>query len=259
MSPRNTVAATASLMERTGSHRILSQPMFASLTSQVKALLEAKGWAVQVDDCPEFGQVYPELAPNSEAPEVVPYMFGKPSSLDDIALYMHSSGSTGMPKPIAHTFLNSLHWGKNCALSSPPAYAYIDLPGSPVLRRAQIRCLVGCDAAPAVPLVRVPAAPHRAVRQRLSHWTLCAQGSRPTGRPDPEEHACGVQGDRYKLYSHRSSIPRGALHAAHVIRYHAADQARPSQAWAHSDEDVAYLKTLFSVVRTIPRSVCLRR
>lgn len=102
-------------MQKTSCHRIVSQPAFASLTSGVKSQLEAKQWAVQVDDCPEFSDIYPDFNSGNKPLNCTPYMkSSRALAMDDIALYMHSSGSTGMPKPIPHRHITSIQWGHNC-------------------------------------------------------------------------------------------------------------------------------------------------
>ncbi|PCH35038.1 acetyl-CoA synthetase-like protein, partial [Wolfiporia cocos MD-104 SS10] len=112
MSPRNSVPAIASLMEHTSCHHIVSQPTFAPFTDAVRESLPS-GFAMHVDDLPALTDVFPTLAPSFDPPRAVPDPYPPPAcaaSPSDIVLYLHSSGSTGFPKPIPHTHTTILHW-----------------------------------------------------------------------------------------------------------------------------------------------------
>ena len=112
MSPRNTVAATVNMMEKTSSHRMLSQRILSPLIDGVKKDLEAKHYAFEVDELPDFFTVFPALSGGKVAETAVePYPQDPRVHLkDDIALYLHSSGSTGFPKPIPLTRKIILEW-----------------------------------------------------------------------------------------------------------------------------------------------------
>ena len=64
-------------------------------------------YKLTIIEIPSIAQVFPELSdgPKSDKPDVLadyPDASRKPSP-DDVALYLHSSGSTGLPKAIAKT------------------------------------------------------------------------------------------------------------------------------------------------------------
>lgn len=112
MSSRNSVPAIASLMEHTSCHRIVSQPTFAPFTDAVRESLPS-GFAMHVDDLPALTDVFPTLAPSFDPPRAVSGPYPPPAcaaSPSDVVLYLHSSGSTGFPKPIPHTHTTILHW-----------------------------------------------------------------------------------------------------------------------------------------------------
>ena len=118
MSPRNAPEAVVSMLEKTFCHRIISQPSLATLVNDVTALCAAKGYKLQVDSLMSLDEMFPTLG--SPSPLVPPY---PPSSSridakDDVVLIIHSSGSTGFPKPILETQHVFMHWVNNGARHS---------------------------------------------------------------------------------------------------------------------------------------------
>lgn len=111
MSPRNSAPAIASMMEHTQCHRVISQPAFAELMSNVRDAL-SRGHEMRVDDPPAFTSIYPSLAPsstNGPASEPYPPPPEQPP-FTSVAFYLHSSGSTGHPKPVPQTHEFVLRW-----------------------------------------------------------------------------------------------------------------------------------------------------
>ncbi|KAH9939474.1 hypothetical protein B0H21DRAFT_780597 [Amylocystis lapponica] len=99
MSPRNAAVAIASMCQKTGCHRIISQPTSASLTDETRDLLPS-GYSLEVDMLPEFQDIFPNLGSACDPAAFAPSMYPEPVSRPEVVMYIHSSGSTGLPKPI---------------------------------------------------------------------------------------------------------------------------------------------------------------
>jgi acyl-CoA synthetase (AMP-forming)/AMP-acid ligase II len=97
----------------------------------VSADSSAENYALFIAEIPLLGQIYPHLGHESTADAFVPYPSpAARTSLDDVAMYLHSSGgfgllsnsffnrkfnlctsgSTGFPKCIPETHRNLIHW-----------------------------------------------------------------------------------------------------------------------------------------------------
>lgn len=106
MSPRNSGPAVCNMMENTSTHRIIADPSTAALISEVCEEFNGKNYAVEVLDVPGLFDAYPCLAPKSNGgaqPKRVPaepYPAKEHVSQDETVILLHSSGSTGFPKPI---------------------------------------------------------------------------------------------------------------------------------------------------------------
>lgn len=112
------------LLRKTGCHRILStQNTLKVLLQEVLAELAHSAvpddpvYGVTIDEIPSLHQLYPklglEVAKDTFEPEVYPGWVSYPKE-DDVAIYLHSSGSTGMPKAIGITHSMLIHtWASN--------------------------------------------------------------------------------------------------------------------------------------------------
>ncbi|EKM57056.1 uncharacterized protein PHACADRAFT_208208 [Phanerochaete carnosa HHB-10118-sp] len=111
MSPRNGIPAILNMLEITSCHRIISQPEFAPLVSAVKTQLGEKQYGLGVDSLPGLLEIFPDLNKNGRVAPCTPYpRASKPHDMEDIVLYLHSSGSTGLPRAIPQRQINILHW-----------------------------------------------------------------------------------------------------------------------------------------------------
>lgn len=111
------------MLEKTNAHRVVSQPSLAPLISKVREELDSKQFALQVDELPSLQSVFPTLADGGVDTEVVPYpASSKPHDPEDIVLYIHSSGSTGFPKPVPQRQKQVLNW---CDAGTQPDEAVI--------------------------------------------------------------------------------------------------------------------------------------
>lgn len=109
MSPRNSAPAIANMMQRTQCHRIVSQAAFTALMAGVRGELPSD-YAMVVDEPPSLTSIFPSLNSSfqsdvplrSPPPEPYPPPLHEPSPTS-VAFYLHSSGSTGHPKPVPQT------------------------------------------------------------------------------------------------------------------------------------------------------------
>ncbi|KAG1835183.1 putative aminoadipate reductase [Suillus variegatus] len=111
MSPRNSVPAVTNMMQKTGCCRLITtRHSLASLIDGVEASL-VSATQLQIDEIPTLEHLYPSFVSGTPNEAVVPYSsLASPSSWNDVLFYLHSSGSTGFPKPIPVTNLTATHW-----------------------------------------------------------------------------------------------------------------------------------------------------
>ncbi|KIJ59318.1 hypothetical protein HYDPIDRAFT_118655 [Hydnomerulius pinastri MD-312] len=110
VSPRNSPAAVADMMKKTNCSRIVTlhhahQRLIDGIRQET---LHAQ---LTVDELPTLAFAFPHLGHEVESHPFVPYP--PPTSRPDVnkpAIYIHSSGSTGFPKPIPHTYKGQIHW-----------------------------------------------------------------------------------------------------------------------------------------------------
>ncbi|KAG1821117.1 acetyl-CoA synthetase-like protein [Suillus subaureus] len=128
MSPRNSAAAVTSMMQKTSCRRLITtQDSLASLIDGVKAGFVSHATEMsqlQIDEIPALKHLYPGLVSGTPNEAIVPYSSpGSPSSENDVLCYLHSSGSTGFPKPITISNLTAIHW-----CMTPCVLGHIDVP-----------------------------------------------------------------------------------------------------------------------------------
>lgn len=114
MSPRNTAAAIIKMLKEVGCHRLLTtQETLKSLVSDIKTELarDSPGFELAVEEMPPIREIYPKLGHETKDDPFQEYP--KPPvrpPMDNVLLYLHSSGSTGFPKSIAETYKIISHW-----------------------------------------------------------------------------------------------------------------------------------------------------
>lgn len=119
MSPRNSPEAVVNMLEKTNCHRIVVSPFVAPLVSAIQKILVSKNYEIKIDQLPTIRSVFPTLYPDAVDSEVSEYPAStKPSSPNDVTLILHSSGSTGFPKPIPQTNKTMLQW---CQVRKSPS------------------------------------------------------------------------------------------------------------------------------------------
>ena len=107
ISPRNSPEAILSMLQKTSCTRILTtSPSLGGLISQVIALAPFK-----VEESPTISQCYPFLGHETASHSFESYpALSDELDLDRVIFYLHSSGSTGFPKPIPQTSRTVLSW-----------------------------------------------------------------------------------------------------------------------------------------------------
>ncbi|KAJ7153064.1 putative aminoadipate reductase [Mycena crocata] len=121
ISPRNSAAAVVNLLQRTSCHRLLAtcvtlRALLAEVKQEIKRL--DPDFSLVVEEIPSLAEIYPNLGAETEGCAFEPYP--EPSrqpSLDDTCLYLHSSGSTGLPKAIPETHRALMQWSTLAAFT----------------------------------------------------------------------------------------------------------------------------------------------
>ncbi|KAI3612070.1 nonribosomal peptide synthetase [Moniliophthora roreri] len=106
ISPRNSPAAILSLLKGTDCRRILTTRWtMTELISSLEELILSEGsdLSLAIEEMPSLAELYPKLAHETPDDPFVPYTRLPKPSFDQVAIYLHSSGSTGFPKPIPLT------------------------------------------------------------------------------------------------------------------------------------------------------------
>ncbi|KAF7296637.1 Aminoadipate reductase [Mycena chlorophos] len=99
ISPRNAPAAMVHLLKATNARRVFTTG--ASLGPLIGAL---KAQNICVDEMPTLAEMYPFLGCETPDSAFTPYPPPAiPAALEEVACYLHSSGSTGLPKAIPLT------------------------------------------------------------------------------------------------------------------------------------------------------------
>jgi thioester reductase-like protein/acyl-CoA synthetase (AMP-forming)/AMP-acid ligase II len=105
---------------------IVTQHSLTSLIDGVKAdfMSDTQTSQLQIDEIPALNYLYPELVGETPHEDIVPYPLpGLRPSENDVLFYLHSSGSTGFPKPIPIGNLTAIHW-----CTTPSIAGLIDVP-----------------------------------------------------------------------------------------------------------------------------------
>jgi len=114
MSPRNTPAAIANLLILSSSHRLLATcATLSDLIKDVKAEIFAKDptYELLIEELPALDVIFPRLGLESEGDSFIPYPDIKVRpALSEVCMYLHSSGSTGLPKVIPQTHKALINW-----------------------------------------------------------------------------------------------------------------------------------------------------
>ncbi|KAG6915763.1 hypothetical protein DXG01_009968 [Tephrocybe rancida] len=105
ISPRLPPEAVSSLLIKTSCHRVIATSTLKSLIEETQAHLAKFSHEVEIREIPSLDAAYPQLAHEDARYPFQPYPILRRPSVSEICIIMHSSGSTGPPKPIPQTHL----------------------------------------------------------------------------------------------------------------------------------------------------------
>jgi acyl-coenzyme A synthetase/AMP-(fatty) acid ligase len=112
MSPRNSGAAVSSMLRKVSAHSlVITSSSVKPLLDDVKREMENDNYGLEVIELPSLIDIYPRLASETEADPFEPVLMAERDAFAcGIVMYIHSSGSTGHPKPIpwTHDYLSSV-------------------------------------------------------------------------------------------------------------------------------------------------------
>lgn len=111
ISPKNSAEALVSMIIKSGCHRaLITHKSLGQLLHEVQTLLPTE-FSLIVQEIPTLAQCFPHLGREVEKASFVPYPACQEGQTpDDPLFYLHSSGSTGFPKPILQTENIMLGW-----------------------------------------------------------------------------------------------------------------------------------------------------
>ncbi|KAJ7210009.1 putative aminoadipate reductase [Mycena pura] len=111
MSPRNSPTATVKLLTDVGSCQVFTTPFtLAPLLNEVEQIFHNSGRTLKVVEIPRTDSVFPKLGKETFADHFKPFEPMRDAELSSVAFYLHSSGSTGLPKTIPQTQESILNW-----------------------------------------------------------------------------------------------------------------------------------------------------
>ncbi|KAH8102917.1 hypothetical protein BXZ70DRAFT_1057354, partial [Cristinia sonorae] len=117
MSPKNSPEAVCHMLRTTECHRLVMQTSLSSLVAAVKAILDKENYALELVELQPFHEVFPtysaRMEPGTSVTTVSYPPPATPRTRDDLAIYIHSSGSTGLPKSIGWTERIFLQWANS--------------------------------------------------------------------------------------------------------------------------------------------------
>ena len=120
MSPRNSVEAICSMLEASNCRRIVVQPLTAPLAAAAQTKMASKGVSLALVDLPSIHTVFPgSFGSDTDQPLVAtPYPpRPTPGDPDRPTKYIHSSGSTGLPKTVPLSDRLQWRWAMQCKLA----------------------------------------------------------------------------------------------------------------------------------------------
>ncbi len=113
VSPKLSAEAIARLFKQTSAHRVITQDPFLPVLEDAQTQLGAEGFNLAIEDLIPIEQAFPAVKLDDVATQLVEGTYPKAHqepNADDIVMYIHSSGSTGFPKPVKLTGRILLQW-----------------------------------------------------------------------------------------------------------------------------------------------------
>ncbi|KAF9072483.1 putative aminoadipate reductase [Rhodocollybia butyracea] len=106
ISPRNSPTALLHLIRKSSVHRVLmTQTTLRGVIDGLKAEVQMvdSTYVLSIEEVPTLQEAYPRLGQETAQDPFEPIKATSPPKDSDKAIYLHSSGSTGLPKPILLT------------------------------------------------------------------------------------------------------------------------------------------------------------
>ena len=105
---------------KTSSHRLIAtRETLSDLMKGVKAEIFAKDptYELSIEELPALDAIFPRLGHEVEEDLFIPYPAVQiRPDLSEVCLYLHSSGSTGLPKVIPQTHKVQINWASSGTL-----------------------------------------------------------------------------------------------------------------------------------------------
>ncbi|KAJ3877582.1 putative aminoadipate reductase [Lentinula edodes] len=108
ISPRNSSLGIVDLLRKSSAHRLLAtHATLSGLIDGIKSEIQSGGpYMLNIEETPNLQEVFPYLAKETLKHPFNPPVRTVTPNDNDTALYLHSSGSTGFPKPVRLSHLN---------------------------------------------------------------------------------------------------------------------------------------------------------
>lgn len=149
MSPRNTAAAIIKMLKETSCHKLITtQETLKALISEIKLGLEGgaetDSYTLEILEMPLLSTIFPRMGVEAidDPFEEYPKAPTRPS-LSQTLMYLHSSGSTGLPKSIKQSFRMICNWASLRKLYSEMHLVPSDHENAAGLREVKDRTVGG--------------------------------------------------------------------------------------------------------------------
>ena len=104
-------------MNSSSHHLVATCETLRDLIKDVKVEIFAKDptYELSIEELPALDVIFPRLGVESEEDPFIPYptLETRPA-ISDVCMFLHSSGSTGLPKTIPQTHETLLNWASSC-------------------------------------------------------------------------------------------------------------------------------------------------
>jgi acyl-coenzyme A synthetase/AMP-(fatty) acid ligase len=119
LSTRFSSQAISSLLRSVSAHRVLTTPTVPqTFLASIQAEMNDHSYDFVMEPLPAFDDIYPELFGIAAHTEDFPLLpLPSPDAYPNgVEIWLHSSGSTGQPKPLplTHAFLHKLQFSRKC-------------------------------------------------------------------------------------------------------------------------------------------------
>jgi non-ribosomal peptide synthetase component E (peptide arylation enzyme) len=104
-------------MNSSSHHLVATCETLRDLIKDVKVAIFAKDptYELSIEELPALDVIFPRLGVETEEDPFIPYptLETRPA-ISDVCMFLHSSGSTGLPKVIPQTHKTLLNWAASC-------------------------------------------------------------------------------------------------------------------------------------------------